>query len=775
MLRIQQDKKYRPQMNTNQRESPWRTAPLRRLLSALISVAAVIGLFVDVSAHPLGNFTINHFTRIESGAAGVRIRYIIDLAEVPAFQESQKADLDNDGNLTEAELNAWLDRVTPGHLAGLKLTAGGVPVALRLTGKSAGRSPGAAGLFTLRIVYELAGEFAGAGLAPRLRFEDSNMTDRAGWREIVVTPVSGAKVFDSTAYGGGVTDELKAYPEDLLLAPLNERAAEWSVTAGPLPAGAKPLILRDGKPVAIARDRFAELIAAPALTPGVILIGLLIAFALGGVHAMSPGHGKTVVGAYLVGARGTAKHAAFLGATVTITHTIGVFALGFITLFASRYVIPEKLYPILSFVSGALVLAIGLSLFTKRLRVSLGVAGGVAAHGHEHAHEHGAHGHTHDHAHDHQHEHGAAGHTHLPPGADGSEITWRSLLALGVSGGIMPCPSALILMLASISMNRVGYGLVLIVAFSMGLAGALTAAGLAFVYGGKLLSRIPSSGKFLRALPAVSAFVIAVLGAAICYRSLREAGISLSDLWRADSGTANTTSALGVLMVGLGLGLRHALDTDHLAAVSAIVSERKNWFSSLLIGGLWGVGHTASLLIAGVAVILMRFEIGRYEKPLEFCVALMLIGLGANVLYKLTRGGRVHFHQHSHAGHTHVHPHIHDHKPEPVHSHHGMKLGVRPMIIGMVHGLAGSAALMLSVLMTIKGSTALAFGYIIIFGAGSIGGMMVMSLILSLPIHLTAGYFTRANLAIRALAGCFSLGFGLFMAYEIWFVDGLLR
>jgi hypothetical protein len=147
----------------------------------------------------------------------------------------------------------------------------------------------------------------------------------------------------------------------------------------------------------------------------------------------------------------------------------------------------------------------------------------------------------------------------------------------------------------------------------------------------------------------------------------------------------------------------------------------------------------------------------------------MLIGLGANVLYKLARGGRVHFHQHSHAGHTHIHPHLHDDKPEPAHSHHGLKLGVRPLIIGMVHGLAGSAALMLSVLVTIKGSTALAFAYIIIFGVGSIGGMMLMSLILSLPIHLTSGYFTKANLAVRALAGCFSLGFGLFMAYEIGF------
>ncbi|HKE06086.1 MAG TPA: hypothetical protein VKE91_18690, partial [Blastocatellia bacterium] len=289
-----------------------------------LSLAVItISLFGDALAHPLGNFTINHFARIESGVASARIRYVVDLAEIPTFQESQKADLDRDGNLSEAELNAYLDQVTPGYLAGLKLSLDGAPVVLRLTGKSISKLPGAAGLFTLRIAYDLTSDFAVANATPRFRFENANTVDRAGWRELVVAPASGVNVFDSTAYGGGVTDELRAYPEDLLMAPLNERAAEWSVTAGALPANAKPLTLRDGKPVVIARDRFAELIAAPNLTPGVILIGLLIALALGAMHAMSPGHGKTVVGAYLVGSRGTVKHAVFLGAAVTITHTIG--------------------------------------------------------------------------------------------------------------------------------------------------------------------------------------------------------------------------------------------------------------------------------------------------------------------------------------------------------------------------------------------------------------------------------------------------------------------
>jgi high-affinity nickel permease len=234
-------------------------------------------------------------------------------------------------------------------------------------------------------------------------------------------------------------------------------------------------------------------------------------------------------------------------------------------------------------------------------------------------------------------------------------------------------------------------------------------------------------------------------------------------------------SAASALAGGLVIGLRHALDTDHLAAVSTIVSERKNLLTSILIGGLWGIGHTISLLLAGVAVILLNLKIEKYEKQLEFCVALMLIWLGANVLYKLSRGGRIHFHEHSHGARTHVHPHIHDPAPEPEpNSHHGLVFSARPLVIGMVHGMAGSAALMLAVLATIK-STVTAFAYIVIFGIGSIGGMMIMSLLLGLPARFTADYFNRANLAVRVLAGFFSLGFGLFLVYEIGFQEGLLR
>lgn len=725
-------------------------------LLVVLSISLLGGLFGKAVAHPLGQFTINHFVRVETGDDRIRIHYVVDLAEIPSFQEAQTADADQNGSLSQSEMTAYLDRVSQSYVAGLKLTADGSPVELKLSDKSIEQTPGTAGLMTMKMVFNLTGEWTVTNAAPRLKLQNANLPERSGWREMVVTPMSGVSVFNSTAFGNGVTEELKAYPEDLLQAPLNERTAEWSVTRGGVPVGANPLTLRDGKPIINTRDRLAELIAVQKLTPAVILLGLVLAFMLGGGHALSPGHGKTVVGAYLVGSRGTIKHAAFLGATVTITHTLGVFALGLITLFASRYVLPEKLYPILSFLSGALVVCIGATMFSKRLRALINPGGDDYLH-HEHTH--------------HETEHSKSGHTHLPP----EEITWRSLLGLGISGGIMPCPSALVLMLGAISLNRVGYGLALITMFSLGLASVLTCVGLAFVYGGKLMNRVPSANKWMRIVPVLSALVITVLGAVICWQALQQAGINPGSLWATHLEEAKSVSAMAILSLGLVIGLRHALDTDHLAAVSTIVSERKSLVSSLLIGGLWGIGHTASLLIAGVAVIFLNLKIEKYEKPLEFCVALMLIGLGANVLIKLARGGKIHLHEHEHGGHHHVHPHLHDAHPKPEpHTHHGFKLSFRPLVIGMVHGLAGSAALMLAVLATIK-STALAFAYIVIFGLGSIGGMMVMSLLLSLPMHLTANYFVRTNFAVRALSGVFSLSFGLFMAYEIGFIDGLFR
>jgi ABC-type nickel/cobalt efflux system permease component RcnA len=627
-------------------------------------------------------------------------------------------------------------------------------------------------------------------VAHRLRFEDANYGERLGWREIALSPGSGINVFDSTAFGSSLSDELRVYPADLQAAPLNERSAEFSYTTGAMPAGARPLMRRDGQRATATRDRLTELIAVPELTPMVALLGLLLAAGLGALHAMSPGHGKTVVGAYLVGSRGTARHAGFLGLTVTITHTAGVFALGLVTLFASQYVLPERLFPILSLLSGLIVVVIGGKLFIARWRQ----ASGKHIHHHDHLHDH-VHDHAHDDDHSHAvgrvdevhshggviHSHGGKAHSHLPPGADGSPVTWQSLLAIGISGGLLPCPSALVVLLSAISLHRVGYGLLLVIAFSFGLAGSLTAVGLAFVYAGKFIKRPLRSGRLVRVLPVVSALVITCAGVAICYEAVLSAGYN-PGAWltgwlnalRGLSSEGGRLSMASALVFGLAFGLRHAVEADHLAAVSTIISERKGLLRSSLVGGLWGVGHTLALLLAGMAVLLLNVRIGeRAALSLEFIVALMLIALGANSLRRLLSGGRLHLHSHRHGRHAHSHPHLHDDEEEATRgSHHRLRLGVRPLIVGMIHGLAGSAALMLLVLSTVD-SQAAGFAFIAVFGLGSIGGMMAMSALLGLPMQLTAGRYVRTHLAIQGLAAVFSLGLGLMMAYQIGILNGL--
>lgn len=247
-----------------------------------------------------------------------------------------------------------------------------------------------------------------------------------------------------------------------------------------------------------------------------MLFSLVAAVFWGAVHALGPGHGKTVVGAYLVGSRGTAKHAVFLGLTVAATHTAGTYLLGFVTLFASRFIVPERLYPALSVVSGVIVVGMGLSLLATRLGVRIWPPGRRAHHDDSDRHRH-----------DHTHHHGPGGlaHSHAVPGAGGQPGTWRGLLALGIYGGMIPCPTAIVVLLLSISLNRIGFGLLLVVAFSAGLALVLTGIGLAIVYAGRALARFSAmrgSSVLGRTLPVLSALVVVLAGLLI---TLRAAGV----------------------------------------------------------------------------------------------------------------------------------------------------------------------------------------------------------------------------------------------------------
>lgn len=471
----------------------------------------------------MGNFSVNQYTGVEVDFRAVRLRQFLDLAEIPTFQESQNIDTDKNGSLSEAEINSYLEKITPDYLNNLQLSVDGQAVRLQIAEKNISLREGDGNLKTLRVEWLLTGDLSVENLknVHKLKFENKNYAERTGWNEIVVGRVSGINIFDSNVFGSGISNQLKAYPQETLIAPLSERTAEFSFTSAEIPEDAAVLQNRDGHiTAAVQKDRFAELIAVPEITPAIILFGLFLAFGLGAMHALSPGHGKAVVGAYLVGSKGTPKHAVFLGLTVTVTHTLGVFVIGLLTLFASNYILPERLMPFLNFFSGLLVLFIGLSLFKDRLLTALGQK--TDSHTHHH-HDHHSHDHEHDHSHHHHqhdhltHTHGGSTHTHLPP----EKVTWKNLLALGISGGLLPCPSALVLMLSAISLNRIGYGLILTLLFSIGLAATLTCVGLIFLYIGRFFeNKSLAAHPLIKALPVLSSFVIACLGAVICFQSL---------------------------------------------------------------------------------------------------------------------------------------------------------------------------------------------------------------------------------------------------------------
>jgi nickel/cobalt transporter (NicO) family protein len=495
-------------------------------------------------AHPLGNFTINHYSRLEFADEKAHIDYVLDVAEIPTFQRKRQLDPNGDGKLSDAEARSYLDAQLPSLVENLQLRVGEKVVPLRLLDSSATYRPGQGGLPILRIEARLLAELPknwednGAGY-----YTDRNYKDHLGWREIVVQGGPGVAIKRSTAPSAGVSDELRKYPSDMLSSPLDIREAkftlvpgEGSVADGTVGQAARSFDtsnygFKTNGYISRLYAWLNSLISFTSPSPIVILISLLAALLWGAVHAFTPGHGKTVVAAYLVGDRGTARHAVFLGLTVTLTHTLGVFALGGVAMYLARYILPEALFPWLSVVSGLLVVVIGLSLLFSRSR-GLGAGSGKVHHtqtehadgAHTHSHVHSVHSHSHS-GHEHTHSHDGHMHSHLPPGADGSKVSIRSLVALGVSGGLVPCPAALVLLLSAISLGRLGFGMVLVVAFSVGLAIVLTGIGILMIYAKRLFERFSFETRVPRLLPVASALVISLAGVVILVGSLKQAGI----------------------------------------------------------------------------------------------------------------------------------------------------------------------------------------------------------------------------------------------------------
>jgi nickel/cobalt exporter len=513
--------------------------PLRRLkrmrTRLIVATLVVLAGSAMLLAHPLGNFSVNHYMRFDAVPAGVEMCYAMDLAEIPTFEllrswgmerTSPREDLDRKA-IEQGRM--WMDK--------LVVQIDGKLVRPTFKDASLAIVDGAGNLPILRITSR--SRIAAKG--GRLQYEDHNFDGRAGWKEIVIAAASGVRLESASQGDQERSQALTAYPPDPMVAPPQDLRAEFVWTAdtpittavhpapdsglakpageraahtiraipqpaGPVAAPPAAALARNAPAGTVVKNDFlSRLLHREKIPLNMVLIALVIAFGLGGAHALTPGHGKTIVAAYLVGSRGTLKHAAFLGAMVTVTHTVSVFALGLATLFLFRLIVPEKITEMLGVISGLSIAMIGGWMLVKRFR---------GAHGHHHTHHQYSHKHHHgqagDESHAHLHHNGPGGHTHLPD----DDISWGSLVTLAISGGLVPCESALVLLLSAISLGRVGLGLLLLLAFSLGLAGVLMGIGVTVLYAKRLLperSRI-GHGPFVRWAPVASAVVVFVIG-----------------------------------------------------------------------------------------------------------------------------------------------------------------------------------------------------------------------------------------------------------------------
>ena len=467
---------------------------MRRLLLVLIGLA-VLAAPGAALAHPLGNFTVNRFSRVEPSGDRIYVLYVLDLAEIPTFRERNRA----------RDADAYAAAAAARIAAGLELRVGGRPLALEPIRQAVAFPPGVTGLRTTRLQIVLQSPRIEARGPVALGYRDTNYAGRVGWREIVVRAAGDARLLASSVPQQSASQELLAYPKDLLKSPPDVTSATARFVpgsaAGPVPAVLDPERLAERVAVRDAADGgFARLIAEDELSFGFVALSLFVALFWGAAHAFSPGHGKAIVAGYLVGTRGRPRDALVLGLIVTVTHTAGVFALGGVTLLLSEFIVPEQLYPWLNLVSALLVVGVGLAILRWRVRAW---RSGTPLGG-QHDHD----GHSHDHVHGRAHSHGP-------------EDTGRAgLLGIGISAGIIPCPTALVVLLAAISLQRVGYGLILIVAFSVGLAAAVTGIGLIAVTARRRFSRMSFDGGLLRALPAISAVAVLGLGVVMTLRAL---------------------------------------------------------------------------------------------------------------------------------------------------------------------------------------------------------------------------------------------------------------
>ncbi|HEY8218392.1 MAG TPA: sulfite exporter TauE/SafE family protein [Acidimicrobiia bacterium] len=493
----------------------------RRVLAVLgVAVAAVVAAPSVASAHPLGNFTINRYAGLRIGAEIARVDYVVDSAEIPTFQELPSIDRDGDGVLGRAESARYRGHECPRLARKLHLTLDGQQIPLRAGSSRVALLPGQAGLPTLRLEcgYESA---LGASADQRtLTFRDGNLDDRVGWHEITATG-DGAALHDSSVRARSISKRLTAYPQDRLQSPLDQRAARLSFTPGgtAAPIDRSPFRAPDN-PVSRGFDSltasFTDSVGRRDLTVGIALVALAVGLLLGAVHAVVPGHGKTVMAAYLVGERGTMRDGLLIGLTVAATHTVGVLLLG-LFLSAFEAFAPESLYPWLTAASGVAFAALGVGIFVRALRRRrLGPR--ALLHGHHH---HGAfdgvQGHDH-HDHEHEHEHEHEDHHHPTPA-----LSRRELVTLGIAGGLVPTPSAIVVLLGASAIGRAWFGVLLVVAYGLGMAATLVAAGLLLGWARNRVDLRAKGDRVLRiaaVLPIITAVIVILAGLSIVARGV---------------------------------------------------------------------------------------------------------------------------------------------------------------------------------------------------------------------------------------------------------------
>ncbi|AUG75358.1 hypothetical protein CFP65_0391 [Kitasatospora sp. MMS16-BH015] len=489
-------------------------------------------------AHPLGNFSVNRYTGLTVHPDRLEALSVTDTAEIPTLQQKPEVDRDGNGTADDGELAAWADQQCRQSADRLTVTADGGTLHWTVSSASFQYAPGSAGLETSRLECRLQAPLDLGPAGARLRVATGSDATRVGWNEITAA-AEGAHLQDSSVPEQSISRQLRDYPRDLLDSPSGVVTAEFTAVPGDgtssALAGAAGGAQGSGPTAWLARldAKLAGLGATHNLTLPVGLLAVLLSIVLGAGHALLPGHGKTIMAAYLAGRRGSTRDALTVGATVTVTHTAGVLVLGLcLTAFSS--LAGDLVLGWLGVTSGALVTLVGAGLLLDAFRrarsrthdhapattarpvdAPVPVLAGAPAdqtghhdhdhdhgdgpshhshdhpqghpheHGHEHPHPH-PHGHHHDHDRDHHHDHGHGhrhglfGHHHHH-GEPDRPLGRRGLIGLGIAGGLVPSPSALVVLLGAVALGRTLFGAGLVLAYGLGMAGTLTAAGLLFV------------------------------------------------------------------------------------------------------------------------------------------------------------------------------------------------------------------------------------------------------------------------------------------------------